>query len=324
MSRHIISLNATADGTQMSPAVARAIDPILSTAARGYRNAEHIHHVLFPRVDTTARGGTRIEFDRTDFRLVDTRRTPGANMAEVQFGHVGKEFAVQTHSLIGKLPVEIEDEAMRVPGIDMGMRTVEGVQNIISLRREYLAAQVAADSDSYADTHVLTLAGNAQWSNAASNPSANIRTAINAIRQQIGRRPKTVALGGQVFEAVQAHANILKAVFGDGPQGQITTMHLAKLWNVDQVVVGDAIYLKDDDTTEDLWGDKVIVAYTAVGPITRAEASWGLGYQLDGGVSVDMPWYDGRCRSWVYGVHEEYADLVVGTDAGYLIEDVLG
>ena len=57
--------------------------------------------------------------------------------------------------------------------------------------------------------------------------------------------------------------------------------------------------------------------------MTRAEPSWGLGYQLDGGVSVDMPWYDGRCRSWMYGVHEEYADLIVGKDAGFLITDVL-
>ena len=318
-----LSLNAAGDGTQLAPAQARAIDPILSTAARGYRNAEHIHHILFPRVETSARGGTRIEFDRTDFRLVDTRRSPGANMAEVQFGHVGKEFAVQTHGLLGKLPVEIEQEAMRVPRIDLGMRTVDGVQAIISLRREYTAAQQATDSTSYDAAHVLTLAGNAQWNNAASDPSANIRKAINTIRKKIGRRPKTIGMGGEVFEALQAHAGILKAVFGDGPQGQITPTMLAKIWNVDSVAVGDAIYTKADDSTADIWGDSVVVAYTAVGPITRAEPSWGLGYQLDGGVAVDMPWYDGKCRSWMYGVHEEYADLIVGKDAGFLIKDVL-
>ena len=316
-------LNAAGDGAQLTPGQARVIDPVLSTAARGYRNAEHIHHVLFPSVPTSVRGGTRIEFNREDFRLLDTRRAPGGNYQEVQLGHVGKEFAVQTHGLIGKLPIEIEEDAKRVPGIDLGMRTIDGVQAILSLRREYLAAQLATNSDNFDAAHVLTLAGDARWSNAASNPSANIRRAINAIRKAIGRRPKTVALGGSVFEALQAHEKILKAVFGDGPQGQITPANLAKLWNVDQVAVGDAVYTDDADATTDVWGDSVVVAYTAVGPVSRAEPSWGLGYEIDGGVSVDMAWFDGKCRSWMYPVNAEYADLIVGKDAGFLIKDVL-
>ena len=112
-------------------------------------------------------------------------------------------------------------------------------------------------------------------------------------------------------------------MFGDGPQGQITPMHLAKLWNLDMVAVGDAVYADAANATADIWGDSVILAYTAVGPISRAEASWGLGYEIDGGVSVDMTWYDGKCRSWMYPINAEYADLIVGKDAGFLITDVL-
>ena len=322
MDKLTLALNAN-EGTQLTPGQARVIDAVQTTAARGYRNADHIHYEIFPRVSTGARGGTRVEFDRTDFRLLDTRRAPGGQIQQVQFGHAGAPFAIETNSLMGKLPVEIEEEAMRAPGIDMGMRTVMGVQKILSLRREYLAAQTAQRDASYAADHVVTLAGNAQWDNAASDPSKNIRTAINTVRRAIGQRPKKVAMGGSVFEALQAHQGILKAVFGDGPQGQISPMSLAKLWNVDSVSVGDAIYTDDDGDTHEVWGDIVIVAYTAVGPVSRAEPSWGMGYDLDGGVSVDTAWFDGSCRSWMYPVHEEYADLVVGTDAGFLFKDVL-
>lgn len=318
-----LSLNAATDGAQMTPETARAVDPVLSTAARGYRNADHIHYLLFPRVPTAARGGTRIEFDRTDWRLVDTRRAPGADIAEVQFGHAGKEFAVQTHGLLGKLPVETEQEAMAVPHVDLGMRTVDGVQGIMSLRREYLAAQTATTAANYDAAHRLALARNTQWSHADSTPTANIRAAVNRIRRAIGRRPKTVAMGGAVFEALQTHADILKGVFGDGAQGQVTPEHLARLWNMDTVAVGDAVYMRDDGTTVDVWGDSVIVAYTAVGPVTRGEPSWGLGYELDGGALVEAPYYDRKCRSWMYGVHEEYADLIVGKDAGFLITDAV-
>lgn len=316
-------LNAAGDGAQLTPGQARVIDPILSTAARGYRNAALIHYHLFPPVPTSVRGGTRIEFGREDFRDLDTRRAPGGKYQEIQVGHVGKEFAVQTHGLIGKLPIEIEEDAMRVPGIDMGMRTVDSVQNILGLRRERLAAKLATDSGNFNAANVLTLAGASQWSHKDSDPSANIRTATNAIRKAIGRRPKDVAMGGAVFEALQAHKEILKAVFGDGPQGQITPEMLAKLWNMDRVAVGDAVYLDDAGATADIWGDSVIVHYAAVGPVSRAEASWGLGYEIDGGVSVDMAWYDAECRSWKYPVNAEYADLIVGKDAGYLIKDVL-
>ena len=210
-----------------------------------------------------------------------------------------------------------------MPGIDLGMRTVNSVQNILGLRREYLAAQLATTAANFNTANVVTLAGNAQWSNAGSNPSANIRTAINAIRAAIGRRPKHVAMGGQVFESLQAHANILKAVFGDGPQGQITPMALAKLWNVDMVSVGDAVYADAANATTDVWGDNVVVYYAAVGPVSRAEPSWGLGYEIDGGVSVDTAWYYGKCRSWMYPVNAEYADLIVGKDAGFLFRDVI-
>ena len=46
-----------ATGGQLTPESARVIDPVLPTAARGYRNTTHIHHVLFPRIpDARPRG----------------------------------------------------------------------------------------------------------------------------------------------------------------------------------------------------------------------------------------------------------------------------
>ena len=51
------ALNAAPDGAQLATAQARVIDPVLTTAARGYRNAEHVHKALFPRVETGVRGG---------------------------------------------------------------------------------------------------------------------------------------------------------------------------------------------------------------------------------------------------------------------------
>lgn len=63
---------------QMNPAQARVIDPILTTAAQGYQNAEFVCGLLFPAVPVQQRGGKILTFGREDFRLYATGRTPAA------------------------------------------------------------------------------------------------------------------------------------------------------------------------------------------------------------------------------------------------------
>ena len=71
----------------MNTAQARVVDPILSTHARGYRNAEFIGHMLFPIVDIPVRGMRVIRFGKESFRKMNTRRAPGAETARVQYGY---------------------------------------------------------------------------------------------------------------------------------------------------------------------------------------------------------------------------------------------
>ena len=98
-----IDLNAPS-GEQLANPAARVIDPVLTAAARGYRHPMHIHRELFPAVPTMVRGGNIIEFDRTDFRRVNSRRAPGADTRRVQFGHEGRKFTLTQHRIEGQLP----------------------------------------------------------------------------------------------------------------------------------------------------------------------------------------------------------------------------
>ena len=72
---------------QMTPSQARVIDPILTTAAQGYQNAEFVGAALFPAVAVQQRGGKIVSFNKEDFRLYATGRTPGANTKRVSFGY---------------------------------------------------------------------------------------------------------------------------------------------------------------------------------------------------------------------------------------------
>ena len=319
MDRHV-ALNA-ADAPQLANPAARVIDPILTTAARGYMNPDLVFRALFPLVTSGARGGVRIEFDRTDFRLVNTRRAPGATTQHIQFGHEGKKFALYQHRLMGKVPVETAEEAMAVPGIDLGMRSVTGVQNIIGLEREIDAATIARATTTYDATHVTTLAGASQWSDKGSTPTVNVMGAVEVIRAATGMRPNMVVMGGAVYSKLRAHPDVLEQVRYAGGKQIANKEDLARLWDIDRVVVGDAIYVDEDDTPKDVWGKDVIIAYTNVGSISRYEPSFGYGYNLAGTPMVEQAYYDRDKNSWLYPVTEEWTNEVVGKDSGYLIKN---
>lgn len=311
-----------ADGAQMTPAQARVIDPVLTTAARGYRNAVHIYRDLFPRVPVAERGGQMIEFGDEDFRIVDTRRAPGADMQRVQFGHAGLPFAVEQRGLEGMLPVETAEEAQRVPGIDMGMRTADGTLDLLELEREHDAAQVASNPANYLAANTMTLAGNAQWSDDASNPVKNIVNAVEVVRSATGRRDVLVTLGPKVYAAASVHPKVLDQI--KWHQKETASLEdLARIWRVPRVICGDAVYKGADGNRGDVWGKVAIVTFSAVGSLSRFLPSWGYGYTLDGTPAVEQAYYEQKSRSWIYPVVYEWKNVIVGKDAGYLFQNVV-
>ena len=321
-----ISLNAGPTGEQLANPAARVIDPILTNAARGYTNAMFIHRALFPAVDSTARGGTRIEFDRTDFRRVNSRRAPGAKTARVQFGHEGKKFALNQHRLMGLQPLESAEEAMQVAGIDMGMRAVDGTQTLIELEKEIDAATVATASATYDATHRMTPSAANRWDADTSDPTDQVLEAVEVIRQATAMRPNTVVLGGKVYSKVRKHEKALQSIRykdADGAKKIATAEDLAMLWDVERVVVGDAIWVDEDDATTDVWGNHVVIAYTRIGSLSRYMPSYGYGYQLAGTPLVEEPYFERDENSWLYPVCDEYSQEVVGKDAGYLIQNAI-
>lgn len=321
-----LSLHAAPTGEQLASPAARVIDPILTTAARGYRNAMFIHRTLFPAVPVSARGGTRIEFDRTDFRRVNSRRAPGAATMRVQFGHEGEKFAVNQHRLLGMQPLEPAQDAMSVAGIDMNMRTVDGTQGLIELEKEIDAADIATSVNTYAATHTMTPIAAARWDQTSSNPTEQVMEAIEVIRQATARRPNTIVMGGQVYSKIRVHEQALRSIRykdAEGTKKIASKEDLAMLWDVERVEVGDAIRVDENDNTTDVWGPHVVIAYTEVGSVSRYVPSFGYGYQLAGTPLVEEPFFDRDHNAWMYPVCDEYSQEVVGADAGYLIRNAI-
>lgn len=306
---------------QMTPAQARVIDPILSTAAQGYQNADFVGMALFPSVPVMQRGGKIISFGRDDFRLHATGRVPGANTKRVNFGHTSGSYALEQHALEGVVPFELLEESNTVPGIDLGRGAVQKTQDIIGLRLEKAQADLATTAANYGASNKVSLSGTSQWSDfsGTSNPEGDIETAKEAVRSQIGKRPNTVVMGAAVWAKLKSHPKVIDRIKYTG-RDSATPELVAALFGVQRVLVGDALYENDAGALADVWGKFVVVAYTEVGGIAdMGRPTYGYTYRLRNYPIVEQAYQDRNAKSWVYPVTDEVSPVIAGAVGGYLI-----
>jgi hypothetical protein len=309
----------------MSTAQARVIDPILTTAAQGYTQADFVGSSLFPTVPVSARGGKILSFGKEDFMLYATARAPGANTRRVQFGYLGLPYALESHSLEGLLPIENYQEGMAVPGIDNSMITVRKTQKIIAMRLEKQQADIARTAASYAAANKITLSGTSQFSDfsGTSDPIAIIEAGREAVRRKIGVYPNTGVIGAAVFTALKQHPKIIARTVYTGRD--VPTLELlASFFELDKLTVGKAVYADDSGAFVDIWGKDIVLAYTAIGTMaSQGEPSYGYTYQLGGYPVVEVPYYERNVKSFVYPVTDEVAPVIASIDSGYLITNAV-
>lgn len=314
---------------QQTLSQARVIDPILSEVARGYRyDRARIASYLFPIVPVTARAGKIIEFDATDFQLVNSVRAPGANTKRVQFGHAGKDFALIDRSLEGSVPTELAQEARAVPGIDLGTRAIRSVQNMMEIERENEAALLARNAASYPSGNTETLSGAGQWSDPASSPTVDIKEAREVIRSKIGLRPNTLALGPKVAEDLLTHIDVLDRL-SNNTLKTATLADLARILDIERIVIGDSSYW--DPTLNsgaggfvDVWGKDAILAYTDPTSLSDGGSpAYGYTYQLEGYPVVEEPYYERNTKTWYYPVTDSRRPVLAGAIAGFLFKNAV-
>ena len=311
---------------QLTPGAARVIDPILSTIAQGFQNNEMIASALFPSVSVPVRGGRIITFGKEDFMLYGTQRAPGENTKRVQFGYSGGNYALVDYGLEGQVPIEVLQEGLAVPSIDHGAMAVRKVSNIMALRLEKQAADMARNAAAYAVPNKVTLAGTAQWSDftGVSQPILVIENAKEAVRAATGKRPNTIVMGAAVMARLRQHPLIVDRMKYTG-RDVATAEILAALFGVQKVLVGDAIWSNDAGTAfTDVWGRDVVVAYTELGSVADMGApSYGYTYTLDGYPLVEESYYDRNTKSWVFPVTRAEAPVLASASAGYLITNAV-
>jgi len=313
----------------LSTSATRIIDPILTTVIQGYANSELIGHNLFPSVPVTTSGGQIIEFGKEALKLFSARRGPGGRTRRVQFGYLGKPFALVQDSLEALVPREHLRDASIVPGIDLASRAVLVTMRSLLLQLEVDQAAIALDTTKVTNNIVKITAS--QWDTATAgvsnvNPLTDIDVGRESVRGLTGVYPNVLVLSAKAFNAAKNNTYVIARLQYNAnvsPDATtITAQMLAGLFNVEKVVVGRAIYFTESGSSVDIWGRDALLAYVPQQSLGIEEPSFGYTYTMTGNPSVEQPYYDNNAKSWVYGVNYERAPVLSGIQSAYLLKSV--
>lgn len=306
----------------MNASQARVVDPILTNHARGYTQAGFIGDELLPIVNMPTRAAKRIEFGREAFRRYKIIRAPGAGISRIQVGYEGKPVALIQRALGATTPLEHIDEAAEVPGIDLLTENVNTVLAVIQLDREISQAESARNPAVYANTNKVALVGAAKWSDDASKPDVDVEDAKEVIRGRTGRRPNTLTVGAKVAARLRVHPRVQERFATKAHESVvISDAMLAQFFNVERVLVGDAIYDDDNGNQVDVWGNDAVLAFVpAKGQAGMRVPGFGYTYRLNGHPFVQPAYFDRNIRSWANDVFDEWSPELVGPDAGFLFQ----
>ena len=308
---------------QMTPGEAAVVDLILTSVARGYGSPNaKIADVLFPRVSVDSRSGKILSFGPDSFRLVNSARAPGANTKRVQFGYASGNYGLVDHRLEGLVPVETEEEAQTVPGIDLGSHAVNTVQDVMANEREKIAADLARNAGNYDAQHKEALTATDFWTATTSNPFEQINEGREAIRKSTGKKPNALVLGPTALLALRNHPKVMDRISITADRVPATLEQLQRLFEIERIVEGEATYYDDKLGCVDMWGDDAILAFTTPASMQqRGSPNYGYTYQLKDRPMVEAPYMDRNANSWIYPVSDAYQPALVGATAGYLIQN---
>jgi hypothetical protein len=270
------------------------------------------------------RGMRVIRFGKESFRMLNTKRAPGADKKRVQYGYASDPISLVQDALEGVVPVEHQEEAESVPGIDLAAAAINMVIDSIDLGLEYECAQLVRATATYDANHRVALTGTARWTNAASDPEADINAGREAIRRSIGRYPNTLLLGPTAAQALKRHQKV-KEQFKYTSDKSITMMMLAAFFDLERVEVGKAVFLPetaaDTAMATDIWGDDAVLAYVPRQGETYQVPAFAYTYELKGYPQVSKPYYENSNDSWIYPTKTERRPYVVGAEGGFLFQN---
>lgn len=311
----------------------------LANVSVAYRNKNYIGDQVFPIINGIPPKAKIARYKKGAwFRDEAAIRGPGAKAAR---GDYDLDF-VSISTAEYAFAKEVTDEDRRyaasafAPPLQPDIDALEFAADKIDLRKERLVA-----------TEII----NGTWSGVAGEDAAglwaasagtnntfitDVETRIETIRSNTGVRPNGLVLSANTLSEIKRIADVLDRIKYT-ERGIVTANLLASLFDLDQVLIGDAIYSSapeaadgSDFTSVNIWEKNAgkgsaFLFYRPPRPGLKTPSS---GYQAraayeNGAVRRVIRWREEAEHQDVYEVAEETDIVVTGTDLGFFWFDTI-
>lgn len=303
-------------------------NPILTSLLLGMGQGTLIAEKLFPRLPQVLSGVTLGKLGNERLKKYNLRRAPGGATKRIDIKFEGVTYTVDQYAVDVPIPRELireSDESRKLSvgnHLDISRIAMSTANQVLGLDYELEVAALATDIATYADGHVVALAGATKWSAPTGTPVTDIRAAATVIRKKIGMRPNKLTLSDDAFFAISTNPEV-KGYLPNTATGPATIEQLKTILNVAEIEIGDAVWKDDADVGYDVWGNNAILAYVPkIGgnnaDISLAEPGFGFTNVIEGHPFAETPYYDSAAKSWIYGATFERRASVAYNDAAFL------
>jgi hypothetical protein len=308
----------------------RGVDPVLTTLAVGYSNADFIADQVFPMAEMPAEGNKIPRFGKQLFKQFSTERALRAKSNVLNPDDSDMiQVNLTEHDLA--VPMDYREQAeAAVRNLDLEASNTVLAQEGIALRREKISADIAFNPNNYAASNRVALTGLAnQFDVDGSDPIGPVFVGREVIRKSIARNPNAMVIGASVRARLANHPRILERLPA-GSVGVVTDDLLKAVYQVNDIYTGNAIWVTDDgQTVNDVWGDSILLFYKRPAQAntrrTVYEPNYGYTcYKTVQGVtaSVDKYLAEGNKVEFVRSTMI-FSPVLTGADGAYLLTDVL-
>lgn len=297
----------------------RVVDPVLTSLAIGYSNAELVAERLMPFVPVDKEGGKIPKFGKEAFKLYNTERALRAKSNRISPEDIGTvDVVLDEHDL--EYPIDYREDAESAYPLQAHAThvTTEGIR----LRHEKMVADMVQNTANYGAGNKIVLAGGSRFTDKVnSDPIGVIETGKEAVRGKIGRRPNTAVIGASSLSAMKQHPQFIERI-KYSMKGVLTIDLLRDILEIENIVVGQAVWSNDAGQFGDIWADNIVLAYVptaAAGGRTPYQPSFGYTLRKKGQPVVDTRTEDGKVE--IIRNTDIFRPFLLGAEAGFLISD---
>lgn len=299
----------------------RMVDPVLTTVAQGYSNAQFVYDELFPEVKVSKLKGKIPVFGRESFIIrsperaprAQSNRIPPSDLQFVEFETVERDVEIA----IDYLEEEESPDFMRYE-----QRVTRQLVDILALSKEKQVADYVQNVDNFDSALKTEIDASTAFDDYTNetDPIEVIRDGMQAMRSRIAVYPNTMIIGESVYRILMSHPKITERIKYSG-SSRVNTKILSELVDIPHVRIGMSVYTSDGSSFTDIWNDNIILSYSDKSErIKRSEFNPGYGYifQRQGKPEVDT-YYENGGKIKVIRNTDNYALKTTCSDAAYLI-----